>query len=193
MRMSECGRAVVSFVLVLVSASGCAVAHSLAVSTELGGASVGFRDTSKRHGGPSATLRGSFPVRPDLSLFLAAAGWLVPFSGIEGRGGADNPSAYSTAWTLGEISMRATYSPATRGVFVRGGLGIGRANAKVVKGASLQYYSETGLVLEIAAGYARRVSSRFGVTGEVRAADFELDALGAAQVFGGDFGLSWCW
>ncbi len=150
----------------------------------IGGGSLGLEDGEEREGSGLGNFRIGWAVRPDLVLALETEGWTKEIDTTPGE----------VTWTFSVATAALTWYPGAGGGYLRGGIGVGVADAELDLGSVRIVGEESGLGAAAAAGYEWRLTRKFALGPEVQFFWMDLeDVLGSANVVGGSLNFDWYW
>ncbi len=149
----------------------------------VGGGSLGIEDGDEREGSGLGNFRIGYAVRPDLVLQLETEGWTKQFDDALGE----------VTWSFSVAAVALTWYPGAQGAYLRGGVGVGVADAELDLGNVTISGDESGLGIAAAAGYEWRLTRKFALGPEAQFFWMDLEELGSANVLGGTLNLDWYW
>lgn len=149
----------------------------------VGGGSLGIEDGDEREGSGIGNFRVGYAVRPDLVLALETEGWTKSFDSVAG----------DVTWSFSVATAALTWYPGAQGAYLRGGIGVGVADAELDLGSITVSGNESGLGAAAAAGYEWRLTRKFALGPEAQFYWMDLEDLGSANLFGGSLNFDWYW
>ena len=145
----------------------------------VGGGSAGISGDNideEREGGITGSFRAGYSFRPDISLELNSNGWSKEDSGV--------------TQTFSVSTAAINYYPGSMGVVLRGGVGVGSADATARSGNTTLSVTESGFGFLLGAGYEFRVMRTFAIGPEVEFGWMTLDSFDANYV-NGNIAFTW--
>jgi len=162
-----------------------------------GSASWHWADSSEYGSSPderagTANFRLGGAIREDLVLGAEFQGWAKKWR-IETSTGVQLGEA---TVQIGSVSLAATWWPGNVGAYIRGGVGIGRAQVELDDGnITVKPSADTGLALLGAVGYEWRITDKFalGPQAEIVYLGVDGEIFGNAMIIDGSIQFNWYW
>lgn len=146
----------------------------------------------RSEGSASGNLRVVWALRNDCLIGLEMWGWSKSYS-IEYV-----PENVPAETIVGAATAAVTYFPGDSGAFVRGGVGVGQARAKVTPDPSVDFpvsgdTHDTGLALLAAAGYEYQITPRLALGAAAHGVYVAVDEAPFDDVTGYGFTVQFNW
>lgn len=153
------------------------------VGLGLGGGSAALTSggqSTDREGAAAGSVRVGYDFSPELGVGLEANGWSK----------SDNVSGVDVTTTLSVGAATLYYHPPGNGLVLRGGVGLGTADASAKLGSTSVSASESGFGFTLGAQYDFRVRRTFSIGPQVDFGWMTLDSFDANYF---TVGLSFDW